>query len=915
MARVTVTSFDVIVRCLLLIGPTTSFFIRPCGLECDYVPSQLRFSCTGISLTCIPKPCCIDRTRTLDLSINNITTVGPLAFQSFPNLNTLDLKLNSIQVLSPWAFQGLRYLQTLDLRGNRLEILRAGVFEGLLNLRSLILSRNRINDIQPGTFRLLPNLKILKLHHNAIQVVYPDAFAHVTSLVTLDLDSNKIHTVYYGSFTTLVSLQTLSLAYNKIASLPEFLGTLTDLEDLSLRGNPLYCDCSLEFLRQWYRAAQGDDDSYRKSGECSQPLRMTGRLLGSIRKQLRCDGFDSNSYESVSSDIEVTTATANIQQITAHDAIMSSPGIMTSASTSMSDPRTSIAIPLSSRTEIWSQYAATSGTVDISVAREGTTRIEKENAVASTATIIPKSNAKQAKPTVTDDNVTTDLSYTNKPNEEGQQVTSSTLTETASKADSDTMNKNLQSQTVPDEVVRDRSDVTLSNVVRPLNDSSMPNTIQTVTKFPNNDRRILEDHPVITERHGEYEVTLPSNQQTWPLSTQPEEPSIPITPSYESRESNVMTSNQNDVDSQVETSSIHVASDAKPMRAPLRGGLLGKYPTPILDDMSTADPERVYAETTVTNFQEPDGDDLHLFNDSTQPDEVRIVMVGELVQLECPVSILAPLRNYLSDYETKWLSPSGQWVEVSSMNRFTKSKNGTLSIARVEASDQGTYHCVQAQYMEDPSVTSVDLRVSCPCHQIPEMNFVTTSGDMLTSDEASSPMKTTSSPFDKTDIEGYEASETVTCTRVPVAVAVLITFQVTVALCTIAFCAFLSWRSTRRPAQGNRRESFLERPRTVSEVNYYDSGEVPNRVSEVPTIVYESTGDDDIVEESTEITSESDSALSSSGSHRNSAVDSEYVNARPVRRDTETYADLDPQSRARHDTYSSLHLPDPTDYE
>uniref|UniRef100_A0A4W6G7X6 Adhesion G protein-coupled receptor A2 n=1 Tax=Lates calcarifer TaxID=8187 RepID=A0A4W6G7X6_LATCA len=83
----------------------------------------------------------------------------------FPNRTvTLDLKHNLISTIMPGAFQGLSELRKLDLSNNRIGCLTADMFLGLTNLTKLNLSGNIISTMDPGVFQELLSLKLVNFN-------------------------------------------------------------------------------------------------------------------------------------------------------------------------------------------------------------------------------------------------------------------------------------------------------------------------------------------------------------------------------------------------------------------------------------------------------------------------------------------------------------------------------------------------------------------------------------------------------------------------------------------------------------------------------------------------------------------------------------------------------------------------------
>ncbi|XP_078107693.1 adhesion G protein-coupled receptor A2 isoform X2 [Sander vitreus] len=77
---------------------------------------------------------------------------------------TLDLKHNLISTIMSGAFQGLSELRKLDLSNNRIGCLTADMFQGLSNLTKLNLSGNIISTMDPGVFQELPSLKLVNFN-------------------------------------------------------------------------------------------------------------------------------------------------------------------------------------------------------------------------------------------------------------------------------------------------------------------------------------------------------------------------------------------------------------------------------------------------------------------------------------------------------------------------------------------------------------------------------------------------------------------------------------------------------------------------------------------------------------------------------------------------------------------------------
>ncbi len=206
-----------------------------------------RFNCGSRQLDCIPNT--HTDAKVLDLHGNLLTDLIEESFSHYTHLQNLDLSMNEIQTIAPGAFTGLTNLTNLVLKRNKLEALASGAFTGAHSLEILDLSLNNITLIQPGTFNGLSNLKMLLLQGNHIQVINRGALFGLQSLNKLTLQNNQIHYLNPRIFDGMSHLRSLSLSNNQLTSLPDFTFLLPTLKDLWLSGNPITCDCRIEFLR------------------------------------------------------------------------------------------------------------------------------------------------------------------------------------------------------------------------------------------------------------------------------------------------------------------------------------------------------------------------------------------------------------------------------------------------------------------------------------------------------------------------------------------------------------------------------------------------------------------------------------------------------------------------------------------
>lgn len=172
----------------------------------------------------------------LALHHNAITHLEDGAFEETGNLTELDLSHNQLRAVGAAGVRGLAALDRLDLSGNRLVRVPGG---RLTVLRHLNLTHNLISQVPPRAFSGFPALACLVLDRNNISIIAPAAFEAVTELRQLSLGDNRLLAVPSSSLAALPRLQQLDLSGNLFESLPEdcFRG-LGVLESLSVSRCP-----------------------------------------------------------------------------------------------------------------------------------------------------------------------------------------------------------------------------------------------------------------------------------------------------------------------------------------------------------------------------------------------------------------------------------------------------------------------------------------------------------------------------------------------------------------------------------------------------------------------------------------------------------------------------------------------------
>lgn len=230
--------------------------MNPGTLELDLSHNRIKTILEGLTF--------YNELEYLDLSHNEVVTLGSQNFASQRSLHTLIISNNKVSRILSRAFLGLSKLTTLDLSDNYIETVENNAFGSLGKLRSLDLSNNRIKNLTVNTFMKLRGLRVLNLCKNELKyissvifeplkelqdldlcsnqitVIQDFAFESLKELAKLRLGNNKVHVVHEKAFSGLVSLRLLGLKDNAFTEVPSHaLVAVKELEELDLSINPL----------------------------------------------------------------------------------------------------------------------------------------------------------------------------------------------------------------------------------------------------------------------------------------------------------------------------------------------------------------------------------------------------------------------------------------------------------------------------------------------------------------------------------------------------------------------------------------------------------------------------------------------------------------------------------------------------
>jgi len=184
----------------LLVHLLTSTMTASCPLpcRCNWIEGKYSLNCLEKNITSLP------------LTSDDIEAV---IFDKNP------LTLNSYEFVRA----GLSNVRKIRMRYCGISVLFGDVFSGLKNLHELDLSHNNLTIVIPGQFPKLPELRILDLSNNFLSSIHKNSFLSIgLKLERLDITNNFLVTLPWTTFNPLPSLKQISLG-----------------------GNPWYCDCKL----------------------------------------------------------------------------------------------------------------------------------------------------------------------------------------------------------------------------------------------------------------------------------------------------------------------------------------------------------------------------------------------------------------------------------------------------------------------------------------------------------------------------------------------------------------------------------------------------------------------------------------------------------------------------------------------
>lgn len=174
----------------------------------------------------------------LHAGTNQLSGVIPPALGNLRQLDQLDLSTNALTGTIPMELTLLPKLTTLSLDRNQLSGPIPPQIGNLTSLVNLTLSTNALTGTMPPDLGRLTNLQLLDLSANQLTGAIPPQLASATSLQEITLYENQITGALPPELAKLSALQTLSVSQNLLGgAIPQEYAQLTNLQHLYLDQN------------------------------------------------------------------------------------------------------------------------------------------------------------------------------------------------------------------------------------------------------------------------------------------------------------------------------------------------------------------------------------------------------------------------------------------------------------------------------------------------------------------------------------------------------------------------------------------------------------------------------------------------------------------------------------------------------
>lgn len=190
----------------------------------------------------LPDNCLAELPNLQELYMNHnlISSISPMAFKGLHNLLRLHLNSNKLRMINRQWFEAMPNLEILMIGENPVAYIEDMNFKPLLNLRSLVLTRMNLSQLPDNALTGLDNLESISFYDNIFPEVPHSALKNLVNLKFLDLNKNPIGRIQRGDFVDMFHLKELGInSMPELVSIDSFaLNNLPELTKIEATNNP-----------------------------------------------------------------------------------------------------------------------------------------------------------------------------------------------------------------------------------------------------------------------------------------------------------------------------------------------------------------------------------------------------------------------------------------------------------------------------------------------------------------------------------------------------------------------------------------------------------------------------------------------------------------------------------------------------
>ena len=205
------------------------------------------------------------------------------------NITGLSMFDTYLQYVYNGLFSGLPKLTHLAISECRIEYIGEDVMKGT-QVHTITFDKNPIKRVDENAFRgsIASSFECVDCQLSS-DVAFNGFLKKMPRLIRINLRNNNLTYVPKDAFGGLKNLDIIDLSNNSIATIEENpyakLPGCDSVHCVQLQLNPLLCNCSLAWLRNFADTLTGNKSSWK----CAQPQDVSGKSLISLKAQEMCD--------------------------------------------------------------------------------------------------------------------------------------------------------------------------------------------------------------------------------------------------------------------------------------------------------------------------------------------------------------------------------------------------------------------------------------------------------------------------------------------------------------------------------------------------------------------------------------------------------------------------------------------------